>query len=170
MENNFDPNNEMLFETGLLTQVEDAGYPMVGLYFDFPERDFSEYFSLNLEENHSVDINILEASIDRYVHFGYTSVLENELVDLMLEDTSLLDEPMNVGDDVELYSITGILSNAEEVTSSDLPGEFYIQTEEEITEVFPYYITERIAEANGSSVVAIYVQRTVNTIHSFEVQ
>jgi hypothetical protein len=64
MENNFDPNNEMLFETGLLTQVEDAGYPMVGLYFDFPERDFSEYFSLNLEENASVDINILEASID----------------------------------------------------------------------------------------------------------
>ena len=170
MENNFDPNNEMLFETGLLTQVEDAGYPMVGLYFDFPERDFSEYFSINLEENHAVDINILEASVDHYVHFGYTSVLENELVDLMLDDESLLDEPMEVPDDVELYSITGILSNAEEVTSSDLPGEFYIQTEEEITEVFPYYITERIAEANGSSVVAIYVQRAVNTIHSFELQ
>jgi hypothetical protein len=88
----------------------------------------------------------------------------------MLDDVSLLDEPMDVSDDVELNTITGILSNAEEVTSSDLPGEFFIQTEEEITEVFPYYITERIAEANGSSVVAIYVQRTVNTIHSFELQ
>ncbi len=170
MENNFDANNEMLFETGLLTQVEDAGYPMVGLYFDFPERDFSEYFSVNLEENHAVDINILEGSIDRYVHFGYTSVLVNELVDLMLDDASLLDEPMNVGDDVELHTITGVLSNAEEVTSSDLPGEIYVQTEEEITETFPFYITPSIVEANGSTVVAIYVQRTVNTICSFEVQ
>ena len=36
-------------EFGLLKSAEDSGYPMMTLQIEFPERNFSEYFALNLE-------------------------------------------------------------------------------------------------------------------------
>ena len=41
----------------------------------------------------------------------------------------------------DIQVIQGILSNAEEETTGDLPGELLITTEEEITLSFPFYIT-----------------------------
>jgi hypothetical protein len=36
-------------EMGLLLQVEDAGYPFATLTIEFPERNFTEYFTINME-------------------------------------------------------------------------------------------------------------------------
>ena len=155
-------------ERGLLTQVEDAGYPMVVLTIEFPERDFSEQFVMNLEEVNSLDGGQLSAAVGKYVSFEYSSVLANALLELKRNGKSLLyesDAP-ELGSDIQ--TITGILSNAEYETTGDLPGELFITTEEEITEKFEFFITPEIVKANGAKVVGYYDQRTQNTIHAIE--
>lgn len=69
-----------------------------------------------------------------------------------------------------MHSVTGILSNAAEVTSGDLPGEIYITTEEEITVKIPYFITPEIVAANGKVVRATYEQFTRNRITALKVK
>jgi len=70
----------------------------------------------------------------------------------------------------DIQVIQGILSNAEEETTGDLPGELLITTEEEITLSFPFYITSEIVQANGKEVIGYYDQRTLNSIISLEIK
>lgn len=162
----FAQQSDMLHESGLLKQVEDSGYPFVSLHIEFPERGFSEYFSLNLEEVRSVDINILNAAIGRYVSIDYTSNLLNVVLDLQQNGRSLIGvEELDLAPDVALKTLFGVLENAAEVTAGDIPGEFTIQGEK-----FPFFITPEIAAANGATVTVYYIQRASHAIQSLEVR
>lgn len=155
-------------ERGRITQAEDAGYPIMVVTIEFPERNFSEQFTVNLEEVEGMDGAALSAAVGKYVVFDYTSVLSNALLDLKYNGKSLIyesDAP-EMGSDIQ--TIEGILSNAAEETTSDLPDELLITTEEEITERFEFYITSEIVKANGKRVVGYYESRTQNTIHRIE--
>lgn len=159
----------IITERGLLTLVEDAGYPMVVLTIDFPERDFSEQFVMNLAEVNTLDARVLYGAVGKYVSFDYSSVIFNALLELEYNGRSLLyDDGSTPALNDDTYIITGILSNAEYETSGDLPDELFITTEEEITERFPFFITPEIVEANGALVMGFYEQRTQNTIHAIE--
>ena len=156
-------------EFGLLKNVEDSGYPFVTLTIEFPERGFTEYFSLNLEEVKNVNASTLSNLVGRYLSFEYNSEIVNALLDLRMNGVSLLNEGVVTDFDSDTKTIMGILSNAAEETTGDLAGELYIKTEEEITEKFPFFITPEIVRANGKIVVGYYQQRTLNTITSIEV-
>ncbi|OWY23052.1 hypothetical protein C7N43_03995 [Sphingobacteriales bacterium UPWRP_1] len=156
-------------EFGLLKNVEDSGYPFVTLTIEFPERGFTEYFSLNLEEVKNVNAPTLSNLVGRYLSFEYNSEIVNALLDLRMNGVSLLNEGVVTDFDSDTKTIMGILSNAAEETTGDLAGELYIKTEEEITEKFPFFITPEIVRANGKIVVGYYQQRTLNTITSIEV-
>jgi hypothetical protein len=157
-------------EFGLLKNVEDSGYPFVTLTIEFPERGFTEYFSLNLEEFQSLDAETLSNAVGKYISFDYNSDIFNVLLELTLDGESLLNAESGYEYNDNTQIIIGILSNAAEVTAGDIPGELYIQTEEEITEKFPFFITPEIVEANGRSVVGYYEQRTINTITYLEIK
>ncbi len=157
-------------ELGLLRQVEDAGYPFVTLTIEFPERAFTGTFSLNLKTVKGITLSGLQQAIGKFVAIRYKSEEVNALIELLWNGESLIQTTSIAGDEVEIKSISGILSNAAEVTTGDTPGELYIKTEAAITEKFPFFITPEIVQANGKSVVGIYQHRKVNTIMALEIK
>ncbi|MBK7221183.1 MAG: hypothetical protein IPH94_07580 [Saprospiraceae bacterium] len=156
-------------ELGLLKSIEDSGYPFFTLYIEFPERGFSEYFSVNLEELQNIDSQDLTNAVGKYVSFEYHSDLINSLIEIEYLDKGILLQDNTVFQNDDLKRITGVLSNAAEETTGDLPGEIYITTEEEITEKFSFFITAELVALNGKVVTAHYEQRTLNTITSLEI-
>lgn len=158
-----------LTELGQLANVEDAGYPFVVLTVDFPERQFSEYFELNLEAVKSVNIATLNNSVGKYISFEYNSELFNVLLDLRHNGQSIFPESEVSVDRKGIKTITGILSNAAEETRGDQPDIIYIQTEEEYRAAFYFFITPEIVALNGQTVDGYYEERTLNTITKLKV-
>lgn len=155
-------------EIGLLSKAEDAGYPFMVLTIEFPEKNRTETFTINLEAVPNEDINTVQNAVGKYISFEYDSNLDNMLYDLTLNDKSLFGEVATSSDE-EILTITGILSNAEEATAGDLPGQVFITTEEEITEKFDVFITPEMVNANGKTVTGYYQKQVSNVITAFRV-
>lgn len=148
-----DPSDEELNEFGLVNLVEDAGYPFYYLLIEFPERQMEIYFQV-IVENLNYTGSSLEELKGKYISFYYESDLENRLSDILSNGASVFGE--NGYHDEDMYSVTGILSNAEEVSQGDLPGFFTITTNEGETLEFEYYISEEIVTINNTEVTVYY--------------
>lgn len=155
---------------GTLKNVEDSGYPFFTLTIEFPEKGFTNSFNLNAEEIKSIDAQTLVNSTGKLVSITYTSKSENALIDLTLEGTSLLTGGKPDKESKTLNKVTGILSQANEVTSGDLPGELMITDDHERSEKFSFYITPEIVRANGKVVVGYFEQRMQNNITALEIK
>lgn len=167
IQTSFAQRAELISETGLLKEAEDAGYPMYVLKIEFPERKFSETFLLNAEGIEGLDVAELSNWVGKYVSFKYTSTLENALLDLKLNGRSILlnaQEQREVNQNTDLKTFKGVLSKAKAVTSSDLPDTITITGTNKKKLSFEYYITKPMVKANGKTVVASYVVRTRNEI------
>jgi hypothetical protein len=159
---------DTLRELGLVKTVEDAGYPMYSLEIEFPERGFSEGFLLNAEDIQGLDLEKLGNSAGRYIAFEYTSELENALLDVKVNGKSVYAEDEAFEPTPETKTFEGILNNAGEPTSSDLPDQISISGANGKTEKFDCYITPLMAKANGKKVVGYYEVRTANRIVGLE--
>ena len=159
---------DTLRELGLIKTVEDAGYPMYSLEIEFPERGFSEGFLLNAEEIQDLDLAKLGNSAGKYIAFEYTSELENALLDMKLNGKSVYAEGEAFEPTPETKTFEGILNNAGEPTTSDLPDQISISGAGGKTEKFDCYITPLMAKANGKKVVGYYEVRTVSRIVGLE--
>lgn len=162
------PTNQTLSETGLLKQVEDSGYPYATLTIEFPERKFSESFTINLEGVKGVTMGDLSTWVNRYVSFTYTSELTNALLDIRHHDQSLLGDDAPTLD-ADTRQIEGTLRGANEQTAGDEPSTIRIVSAENTTKTFDYFITKEMVAANDSVVVGYYEERTSNTIKSLKV-
>jgi hypothetical protein len=150
-------------EIGRLKEVEDSGYPFATLTIEFPERKSQEYFSINFEEAKGANLQAIQKWVGRYVSFTYNSDLTNALLDIKMEDKSLVsEEKVELSRNVK--QITGILNGAEEETPGDLPGKVTITTDDNTTLTFPFFVTKEMVAANGKTVVGFYEERTQNTI------
>lgn len=155
-------------EMGLLKKVEDSGYPFATLTIEFPERNFTEYFTINMEEVENASITNLNSYIDHYVKFTYNSELTYALLDMYHDSKSIFGaEVAPEGDGIK--SIEGILYGAEQVTNGDLPGEVSVFADDGENHYFPYYVTQDMVNVNEKRVTAFYETRTSNTIMSIEV-
>lgn len=155
-------------EFGLLKDVEDSGYPMATLHIEFPERKFSEYFTINLEEVKNVNMGILRKWKGKYVAFTYNSDLTNALIDLQINGKSAINtEPMEFSDNVQM--VVGVLRGAGKVTESDLPSTISITTTDNQKLLFDYYITPEMVKINGRKVMAYYEEVVSNTITKIKV-
>lgn len=159
---------DTLRELGLIKTVEDAGYPMYSLEIEFPERGFSEGFLLNAEDIQGLDLAKLGSSAGKYIAFEYTSELENALLDMKLNGKSVYAEGEAFEPSPETKTFEGILKNASEPTTSDLPDQISISGADGKTEKFDCYITPLMAKANGKKVVGYYEVRTANRIVGLE--
>jgi hypothetical protein len=158
---------EALKEFGLLKSAEDSGYPFYTVDIEFPERKFSEIFTLNLEEITDVDPGILAGWVGQYVSFEYTSEIINALLDVRQNGKSLLGvKPSELPKG--LKKIAGTLSGATNVTEGDLPSLLRIHDPEDQSLEFEFFITPELVEAEGSLVVGFYDQRTENKIISMK--
>ena len=158
---------DALREFGLLKSAEDSGYPFYTVDIEFPERKFSEVFTLNLEEIPDVDPGILAGWVGQYISFEYTSKIINALLDVRQNGKSLLGvKPSELPK--KLNKISGTLSGAMNVTEGDLPSLLRIHDPEDQSLEFEFFITPELVEAEGSLVVGFYDQRTENKIISMK--
>jgi hypothetical protein len=154
---------DALKEFGLLKSADDSGYPFYTVEIEFPERKFSEVFTLNLEEISDVDPGILAGWVGQYVSFEYTSEIINALLDVRQNGKSLLGvKPSELPKG--LKKISGTLSGATNVTEGDLPSLLRIHDPEDQSLEFEFFITPELVEAEGTLVVGFYDQRTNNRI------
>lgn len=154
---------DALREFGLLKSADDSGYPFYTVEIEFPERKFSEVFTLNLEEIPDVDPGILAGWVGQYVSFEYTSEVINALLDVRQNGKSLLGvKPSELPKG--LKKISGTLSGATNVTEGDLPSLLRIHDPEDQSLEFEFFITPELVEAEGTLVVGFYDQRTNNRI------
>ena len=158
---------DALREFGLLKSADDSGYPFYTVEIEFPERKFSEVFTLNLEEIPDVDPGILTGWVGQYVSFEYTSEVINALLDVRQNGKSLLGmKPSELPKG--LKKISGTLSGATNVTEGDLPSLLRIHDPEDQSLEFEFFITPELVEAEGTLVVGFYDQRTENKIISMK--
>jgi hypothetical protein len=158
---------DALREFGLLKSAEDSGYPFYNVEIEFPERKFSEVFTLNLEDIPDVDPGILAGWVGQYVSFEYTSEIINALLDVRQNGKSLLGvKPSELPKG--LKKIAGTLSGATNVTEGDLPSLLRIHDPEDQSLEFEFFITPELVEAEGTLVVGFYDQRTENKIISMK--
>lgn len=158
---------DALKEFGLLKSAEDSGYPFYTVEIEFPERKFSEVFTINLEEIPDVDPGILAGWVGKYVSFEYTSEVINALLDVRQNGKSLLGvKPSELPKG--LQKISGTLSGATTVTEGDLPSLIRIHDPEDQSLEFEFFITPELVEAEGTLVVGFYDQRTENKIISMK--
>jgi len=154
---------EALKEFGLLKSAEDSGYPFYTVEIEFPERKFSEIFTINLAELPDVDPGLLTGWVGKYVSFEYTSEIVNALLDIRQNGKSLLGvNPSELPKG--LKKISGTLSGAANVTEGDLPSVLRIHDPEDQSIEFEFFITPELVEADGTLVVGYYDQRTNNRI------
>ena len=156
---------QVLSERGLVKSIEDSGYPFYTLEIEFPERKFSEYFTLNLADFPEMDPEKLSALEEKYVQFEYSSTLSYALLDVRQNSKSLLGlSPSELPEG--LKEISGTLSGALEPTQGDLPTTIRIHDPEGLSLEFEFFVTPELTEAEGELVVGYYDERTVNKITS----
>lgn len=157
--------DQEITEIGLVKSVEDSGYPFYTLEIEFPERKFSEYFTVNLADLSELDPQKLSAMAGKYVQFEYTSTLTYALLDVRQDNTSVLGlSPSELPDG--LKEISGTLSGASEPTQGDLPTTIRIHDPEGLSLQFEFFVTPELTEAEGELVVGYYDERTANKIIS----
>jgi hypothetical protein len=148
---------DALREFGLLKSAEDSGYPFYTVEIEFPERKFSEVFTLNVEDIPDVDPGILAGWVGQYISFEYTSEIINALLDVRQNGKSLLGvKPSELPKG--LKKIAGTLSGASNVTEGDLPSLLRIHDPEDQSLEFEFFITPELVEAEGTLVVGFYDQ------------
>lgn len=157
-------------DLGLLKNVEDSGYPFAALTIEFPEKKLTESFGINLAEVTNVDMNILTNSIGKYVSIGYTSEVQNALLDLRFKGKSVFPDTPDMQTRKNLKTITGVLSNAAEETQGDIPVTLTITTKEGTIESFDFFIDAGIVALNGKEVTGYFEPRTSNKILAIEVK
>ena len=158
-----EPVGDEIREFGLITNIEDSGYPFFNCTVSFPERQMEEVFLINLEDPGMPNLEAFMTWKGQYAAFNYTSTLENTLLDIRQDGKSLLG--IAAADLPEgLSRITGTLSGATAVTTGDLPGKIRIHDPESASLAFEFFITEEMVEVEGQLVEGWYDVRTMNKI------
>lgn len=162
-----EPTGDEVREFGKIKKAEDAGYPMFVLEIEFPERQYSETFLLNMEEHDNLDPAALSNHVGKYAAFFYTSESKDALLDVTLDGKSLVG--VSEGDLPEgLSKITGILNCSADDMGGDLPGSLSITTADEISVKFEFFLTQEMVDANGKQVEGYFEPRTENKITKFK--
>ncbi len=160
------PNDDILSEFGKVVSVEDGAYPMFSVSIEFPKRDMQVSFSLNVEAV-AIDPSDLTKMVGEYVSINYTSELETDLADMLLDGVSLVGNTDGIQE--HWVEITGVLDGADAPTMSDLPGMVYLDVTGHDRMSFEYYITDEMVAANGKEVSVYYVSQGKNKITKIEV-
>jgi len=156
-----EPTDDEIQEFGIISNIEDSGYPMFIITIEFPERQMTLDFNLNIEAI-SLDMGQLYELQNKYITFYYSSDEDNDIHDIFFNNSSLLGE---YAVDIDgCKKIKGILSNADSETMSDLPDVFFVTDEEGYRVAFTYYITQKLVEANGKEITIYYSSRYFNNI------
>ena len=150
-------------KTGLVQQVEDAGYPFFSLLLFADDTGVEEWYWCNVEAMPDMDADALVALEGKMVQLSYSSSTENALLDLRYEGNSVLG--VADGDLPEgLQRLTGILSGTYTYEGGDLPGKISVSDPHEAVAEFEFFVTQEMKDLEGQIVEAWYDVRTINRV------
>lgn len=158
----YEPSEDEIQEYGVISEIEDSAYPVFNITVEFPERQMQATFYLNIESI-SLDMESLYKLRGKYATIYYTSDEENDLYDMKLDGNSLFGE-YAPEEDYSTNNIVGILSGAEAITMSDLPGKIYVTDKNGRQFLFEWYVDEMMVKANGKTVTAYFSTKYTNKI------
>lgn len=158
-----EPNDEEIREYGIVKEVEDMGYPMFAVDMEFPERNMTASFSLNIEVG-GIDHDAVYKMKGKYATIYYTADVEPYLADMQVKGKSLFGDYAPEKMDPDWKKITGTLSDADEPTPGDLPGSVTVTAKDGNTVTFGYFVDHAMVAANGKEVTAYYNMREKNNI------
>lgn len=155
-----EPTDEEIREYGILTEIEDAPYPMFSVDVEFPERQSSASFIFNVEES-PLDMAALIAMKGKYATIYYIIEDDPRIEAIVLECEPVYGEisPESNGG----KEITGVLSGATSV-SGDLPGTITITASDGTQKEFKLYIDEGVIAANDEEVTVFYYEYSTSKI------
>lgn len=156
-------DDNVLHETGVVTHVEDNGYPTytftVQLHAGQPGVDITANFA-NLDLGDASP----ESFAGKTVSLDYVSSEEPDLMDLRADGHSVLGEDTPLESNPDWKSITGALSGADAISGGDLPEEITVTTTDGQKLTFKIYVNAEMVPANGKTVTTLYSSRYFNRI------
>lgn len=156
-----EPTDDEVREYGILTAIEDSGYPLFSIDVEFPEREMTASFSFNIEKS-PLSMEQLIAMKGKYATFYYTTEDALQLADIIHNGKTVLGE-YGLDSFEGFDSATGKLSGAEAPTSGDLPGTITLTSGNNTLE-FDYFITDEVVAINEKEVTVYYYELGVNEI------
>lgn len=154
-----EPGDDEINEFGIITTLEEVGYPLYNVTVSFPEREMISNFSLNVESaSLSDEISKFQ---NQYATIYYESEETTEVLDIIFDEKSLLGE-YAPEDHEGLERFDGILKGATSV-SGDLPNTLKLEGEDE-TLTFEYFVDTETIAANNQQVSVYYYKRYVDFI------
>jgi hypothetical protein len=161
-----DEFDDQIREFGLITAIEDIGYPRYIITVEFPERQLKRDFNFNVEADH-LDVEGLNELNGKYATLYYASEFEPNLYHLHIKGKTLFGE--YAPEYLEgTEKIIGVLSNTDEPTPGDLLGVVKVLAKSGEAISFEYFVTEEIVEGNKQLVTAYCMMRGVETITRLE--
>jgi hypothetical protein len=157
-----EPTGDEIREYGIIKTIEDAEYPMFVVTVEFPERQTTADFNINIEALPQSDSD-LYALKGKYATIYYEDDSENMLMDIHFNGKTLYGKDAPEIDD-SYKSITGILSGAETETAGDLPNTIYITDKDGVEMPFKEFIISEVVAKNGKTVTGYYYTRYNQTI------
>tara|TARA_R110002074_G_C12483895_1_gene661194 strand:- start:28 stop:648 length:621 start_codon:yes stop_codon:yes gene_type:complete len=158
-----DGADDLLHETGLVTHVEDNGYPTYTFTIQFRADQPGFDLTANVAELDLGDASP-ESFTGKTVSVDYVSGEEPNLMDMRASDRSVLGSDAPEETDPNWKNITGTLSGAEAVVGGDLPDEITVTAADGQKLTFKTYVNAEMVPANGKTVTALYGTRYFNRI------
>jgi hypothetical protein len=149
-----------------ITAIHDAGYPMFAVTATIAGQTAPLELLLNAEEA-ELGGQPAESFNGKPVTLGYTSAPEKNLRDVRQGDRSLLGAEAPTLDPAWTF-VTGVLSGADDITTSDLPGEIAITDASGAKISFAYFVDPALKAANGKTVTAYYTSDVINRVASIK--
>lgn len=151
------PTEDEIEELGILSGLEDIGYPRYTLSMEFPERQSKADFHLNIEEI-EMDIETLDKLQGKYIKIYYTTAFENDIHDLIQNGKSVMHkEPIVQQENWKIFE--GVLNGPAIEAQGDLPVTITITNAANESKDFKYFIDEEIVNLYGTKVSARYSSR-----------
>ena len=147
---------------GTIISIEDGPYPMFYIAIAFPEHEVKRTLGLNIEDI-PLDINGLIKLKGKNVNFKYFRETKVDVIDILINGSSIHGENARNVLDLNYRTITGILTEADEA-SGDLASEIIITNKSGEQIDFEYFVNPSMLVANNKTVTAYYDYRTTETI------
>lgn len=157
-----EPNDEEIEEFGILAGLEDSGYPRHILTMEFPERQSKADFQLNIEAI-EMDIETLSKLEGKYIKIYYTTEFSNNLMDVQQNGKSIFSEE-EIEVEENWKSVTGILTGADKVTNSDLPGSILVTPKEGEAVSIELFVDSELVPYNNREVTIFYSSKGYDNI------
>jgi hypothetical protein len=153
--------------TGTVTKVEDAGYPMFVVFFDFGDGKPPVSFLFNDAESTKPADTELSALVGKRVEVAYSRKPELHVSAVLLEGHDIMTRDPGEPGTPPGESVTGKLDGPTEISHGDLPDELTVTDAAGKVFTFPAFVIDQaVIDARGKTVTAYYTESTTELITS----